>query len=114
MLVLYGPYRREGRHTALSNEAFDRQLRASNPGWGVRDLEAVTEAAASHGLALQDATTMPANTLCGVFRPAACAPAYLDAKNIEVKDFFVEEYVSDLTSADDASLEINIFTLPKQ
>ena len=40
--------------------------------------------------------------------------AYLDAKNIEVKDFFVEEYVSDLTSADDASLEINIFALPKQ
>jgi effector-binding domain-containing protein len=40
--------------------------------------------------------------------------AYLDAKNIEVKDFFVEEYVSDFTSADDASLEINIFVLPKQ
>ena len=30
VLVLYGPYRREGRHTAPSNEAFDRQLRASN------------------------------------------------------------------------------------
>jgi len=40
--------------------------------------------------------------------------AYLDAKTIEVKDFFVEEYVSDFTSADDASLEINIFVLPKQ
>jgi effector-binding domain-containing protein len=41
--------------------------------------------------------------------------AYLDAKNIEVKDFFVEEYVSDFTSADDdASLEINIFAIPKQ
>src|SRR5215207_6868514 len=45
VLVLYGPYRREGRHTAASNEAFDRQLRATNPDWwGVRDLEAVTEA----------------------------------------------------------------------
>ena len=74
VLVLYGPYRREGRHTAPSNEAFDRQLRASNPDWGVRDLEAVTEAAASHGLALQDVTTMPANNLCVVFRPATCAP----------------------------------------
>jgi effector-binding domain-containing protein len=39
--------------------------------------------------------------------------AYLDAKDIEVKDSFVEEYVTDLTSADDASLEINIFALPK-
>jgi cyclopropane fatty-acyl-phospholipid synthase-like methyltransferase len=74
VLVLYGPYRREERHTAPSNEAFDRQLRASNPDWGVRDLEAVTEAAASHGLALQDVTTMPANNLCVVFRPATCAP----------------------------------------
>ena len=74
VLVLYGPYRRDGRHTAPSNEAFDRQLRASNPDWGVRDLEAVTEAAASHGLALQDVTTMPANNFCVIFRPAACAP----------------------------------------
>jgi len=74
VLVLYGPYRRGGRHTAPSNEAFDRQLRASDPDWGVRDLEVVTEAAASHGLALQDVTTMPANNLCVVFRPAACAP----------------------------------------
>jgi len=40
--------------------------------------------------------------------------AYLDAKTIEVKDFFVEEYVSDFTSSDDASLGINIFALPKQ
>ena len=67
-LVLYGPYRRDGRHTAPSNEAFDRQLRSSNPDWGVRDLEAVTEAAALHGLALQDVIAMPANNLCIVFR----------------------------------------------
>ncbi|MFL5234743.1 MAG: GyrI-like domain-containing protein, partial [Microvirga sp.] len=40
--------------------------------------------------------------------------AYLDAKNIEVKDSFVEEYVSDLNSADDSNLEINIFAMPKE
>jgi hypothetical protein len=74
VLVLYGPYRREGRHTAPSNEAFDRQLQASNPEWGVRDLEAVSEAAASHGLALRDVITMPANNLCVVFRPDVDAP----------------------------------------
>ena len=28
---LYGPYRRGGRHTAASNETFDRSLRAQNP-----------------------------------------------------------------------------------
>src|SRR5258706_7974738 len=30
MLYLYGPFRRDGRHTAPSNEAFDRNLRSSN------------------------------------------------------------------------------------
>ena len=43
VLYLYGPYRREGRHTAPSNEAFDRDLRSRNPEWGVRDAEAVVE-----------------------------------------------------------------------
>ena len=41
VLFLYGPYRREGRHTAPSNEAFDLQLRGRDPSWGVRDLETV-------------------------------------------------------------------------
>jgi len=68
-LVLYGPYRREGRHAAPSNEAFDRQLRSSNPDWGVRDLEAVAEVAVSHGLALRDVIAMPANNLSVMFRP---------------------------------------------
>jgi hypothetical protein len=71
-LVLYGQYRREGQHTAPSNAAFDQQLRASNPDWGVRDLEAVVGEAASHGLALQDGIAMPANNLCVVFQPAPC------------------------------------------
>ena len=31
VLFLYGPYRRFGRHTAPSNEAFDVQLRAVIP-----------------------------------------------------------------------------------
>jgi effector-binding domain-containing protein len=39
--------------------------------------------------------------------------AYLEAKDIDVKDSFIEEYVTDLTSSEDASLEINIFALPK-
>ena len=41
VLFLYGPYRREGRHTAPSNEAFDLQLRGRDPSWGVRDLQTV-------------------------------------------------------------------------
>jgi effector-binding domain-containing protein len=38
---------------------------------------------------------------------------YLDAKNIEVQDSFVEEYVTDLTSSEDEDLTVNIFALPK-
>ena len=41
------------------------------------------------------------------------AEVTIDAKNIDVKDSFVEEYVNDLTAADDANLTINIFALPK-
>jgi SAM-dependent methyltransferase len=70
-LVLYGPYRREGRHTAPSNEAFDRALRRQDPAWGVRDIEAVEEAAAERGLGLAEIVEMPANNLVLVLRRAA-------------------------------------------
>jgi effector-binding domain-containing protein len=39
--------------------------------------------------------------------------AYLDAKNVTVKDMFIEEYVTDLTESTDTSLEINIFVQPQ-
>jgi SAM-dependent methyltransferase len=48
-LFLYGPYKQGGEHTAPGNEAFDAQLRATNPEWGVRNLDDVTALAASHG-----------------------------------------------------------------
>ena len=67
ILFLYGPYRRFGRHTAPSNEAFDESLRQRDPHWGVRDLEAVAEAAKQHGLALAEVVEMPANNLSVVF-----------------------------------------------
>ena len=68
ILYLYGPYRVGGAHTAPSNEDFDRQLRAQNPTWGVRDLEAVEAEAARNGLALVETVAMPANNLSVVFR----------------------------------------------
>lgn len=67
-LYLYGPYRRAGRHTAPSNDAFDRDLRERNPAWGVRDLEAVSEVAAEHGFDAPEVIDMPANNLSLVFR----------------------------------------------
>jgi hypothetical protein len=68
VLFLYGPYRRFGAHTAPSNAAFDADLRARNPEWGVRDLEAVTEAATANGLEFAEAVAMPANNFSVVFR----------------------------------------------
>ncbi|RXT17631.1 MULTISPECIES: GyrI-like domain-containing protein [unclassified Bosea (in: a-proteobacteria)] len=39
--------------------------------------------------------------------------AYLEAKNIIVKDAFLEEYVSDLKDPGDPNLEINVYVQPK-
>jgi hypothetical protein len=67
-LVMYGPYRRGGRHTAPSNEAFDASLRARDPAWGVRDLEEVAAVASRRGLELEEIVEMPANNLTVVYR----------------------------------------------
>ncbi len=68
VLYLYGAYRRAGKHTAPSNAAFDASLRRQNPGWGVRDLEAVVAEAERHGFALAEAVEMPANNLSVLLR----------------------------------------------
>ncbi|MCB1526540.1 MAG: DUF938 domain-containing protein [Hyphomicrobiaceae bacterium] len=67
VLFLYGPYRRDGRHTAPSNETFDLDLRSRNREWGVRDLEAVTALAMSVGFGTPIVEQMPANNLSVVF-----------------------------------------------
>jgi hypothetical protein len=71
LLYLYGPFRRDGRHTAPSNERCDQELRQQNPAWGVRDVEAVAALAAAHGLAPPLVEEMPANNLSLVFRRRA-------------------------------------------
>jgi len=68
VLVTYGPYKIGGAHTAPSNESFDAELRTRDPAWGVRDLEAVAEVAATHGLVLHEQVAMPANNFTVVFR----------------------------------------------
>jgi hypothetical protein len=66
-LYLYGPYRRAGVVTVPSNEAFDDSLKARNPEWGLRDLEAVAALARDHGFSAPAVTEMPANNLSVVF-----------------------------------------------
>ncbi len=68
LLVLYGPFMRGGTHTADSNAAFDTQLRARDPRWGVRDLDVVAAVAEDEGLRLDKVVEMPANNLTVLFR----------------------------------------------
>lgn len=65
-MLLYGPYRQRGVETAPSNEAFDADLRARNPAWGLRDLDAVTQAA--RGYTREAVLALPANNLVVAFR----------------------------------------------
>ena len=67
-LYFYGAFRVDGRHTAPSNEAFDRGLRGHDPDWGVRDLEIVAAEAAVHGLVLVETVDMPRDNLSVIFR----------------------------------------------
>jgi SAM-dependent methyltransferase len=62
-LFVYGPFRRDGAHTAPSNAAFDASLRAQDPAWGVRDTADVAAAAGPRGLRIADVVAMPANNL---------------------------------------------------
>jgi cyclopropane fatty-acyl-phospholipid synthase-like methyltransferase len=66
-VFLYGPFRRGGTHTAPSNAEFDLWLKARDPESGVRDLEAVVQAAENAGFALRETVEMPANNLSVVF-----------------------------------------------
>jgi hypothetical protein len=66
-LFLYGPFKRDDKHTALSNAVFDTSLRDNNPEWGVRDIADVKALAESVGLRLIEIAEMPANNLILVF-----------------------------------------------
>ena len=67
LLFTYGPYKRDGAHTAPSNEAFDESLKARDSRWGVRDVADVDAAARENGLLLRETVEMPANNLSLVF-----------------------------------------------
>jgi hypothetical protein len=66
-LILYGPFKRDGKHTALSNAVFDTSLRNGDPEWGVRDVEEVAATAKRAGLSLREIVEMPANNLIVAF-----------------------------------------------
>jgi hypothetical protein len=66
-LFLYGPFKREGKHTAMSNAVFDTSLREQDADWGVRDIVDLEKLAAGVGLALVETVQMPANNMILIF-----------------------------------------------
>jgi SAM-dependent methyltransferase len=61
VLVVYGPFKYGGAHTAESNARFDLMLREHDPHSGVRDFEAVGALAQANGLRPLEDRAMPAN-----------------------------------------------------
>ncbi len=66
-LVIYGPFMRDGVHSAPSNAAFDTSLRARNPSWGVRDIADLERVGEASRLLLRATIEMPANNKLLVF-----------------------------------------------
>jgi hypothetical protein len=60
-LILYGPWIVAGVETAPSNLAFDADLKARDPSWGLRRVEDFEAEAGLRGFALADQRGMPAN-----------------------------------------------------
>jgi SAM-dependent methyltransferase len=60
-LFLYGPFKRDGKHNAPSNAAFDESLRSRNPEWGVRDIAELNALATANKLRLAEMSEMPSN-----------------------------------------------------
>ncbi len=68
LFCCYGPFRRDGRFNAPSNEAFDASLRARDPSMGLRELSDIDRALAEHGVARQRIYAMPSNNLLVVWK----------------------------------------------
>ncbi len=68
VLVFYGPWLQKDVETAPGNLAFDADLRARDRRWGLRDVDALADAASTHGFDAIARIAMPANNLCVVLR----------------------------------------------
>ncbi len=70
LVYLYGPYKRDGAHTAPSNARFEDWLHAQDPEWGVRDMADIEQVGAKHGLRLERVIDMPANNFSLILKRA--------------------------------------------
>jgi SAM-dependent methyltransferase len=68
VLAAYGPFRYGTRHTAASNESFDRMLRERDAASGVRDALEVDALATGYGLLAEADHALPANNRLRLWR----------------------------------------------
>jgi cyclopropane fatty-acyl-phospholipid synthase-like methyltransferase len=68
VVFAYGPFILDGDYIADSNRAFDLDLKARNPAWGLREVRDVETVAERHGFRRIATVAMPANNLSLVFR----------------------------------------------
>ena len=61
LLFVYGPFKRDGKHTSEGNATFDASLRGRNKEWGYRDIEDVVAEAERAGFRDAEIVPMPAN-----------------------------------------------------
>jgi cyclopropane fatty-acyl-phospholipid synthase-like methyltransferase len=68
-LYIYGPFKAHGEYTSPSNQKFDQALRGYGfPGWGLKDIDEVNDAAEQYGLRLETIKDMPANNFLLVYK----------------------------------------------
>ena len=67
-LILYGPWLKDDIDTAPSNRAFDADLKARDPEWGLRRVEDFAAEAAKNHFEFVEYRKMPANNLMFLFR----------------------------------------------
>lgn len=67
-LMLYGPFKIDGKHISQSNAVFDISLKMQNESWGVRDLAEVSEEANKNDFIEEELIRMPANNFSVIYR----------------------------------------------
>lgn len=68
LLLFYGPFKEDGRHTGEGNELFDKRLREQDPAWGIRDIDDLVSCTARLEFDLPTIMHMPANNRLVCFR----------------------------------------------
>tara|TARA_Y100001968_G_scaffold240110_1_gene223635 strand:- start:1578 stop:2201 length:624 start_codon:yes stop_codon:yes gene_type:complete len=67
ILMIYGPFKKNGNHISESNASFDKYLKIQNKTWGIRDLDEITKLSAINGFKDKSIIQMPANNLSIIY-----------------------------------------------